>query len=246
MTGFLSFDFFTMRKKFSTYVCMFLPSVFAFLVTFVIFLIAEVGMTYYSVIDSVIKFSQVTVSVYYAMLMHSDWKKGYIKNIAGTTKHKYLYILSKCISLIAFNLLTMLFLACFAWVFCTVFCRQVVFEPFGDFLRYYITLFVLWCGAMAVILFASTLFRNIGSTISFALLYSLNVLPSLFYLALSLIFDKLDIDFNFDYVSVSRQISRISLNTNTADTWTAIGIGAVYLIVFTALSCLVFQKRDTA
>ena len=247
MLGLLRFDFFAMRKKMATFVCLLLPAICALLVILVTSYAEgrHAGLSFVDVFISNMEMIRLNFAIYFVLLLHHDRKKGYIKNVSGTLKRKYFYILSKAIVLSIFVLISFLLLALTAWLGCLLaFGSCGAFEA-STFWVYFGVNYILMIGSMCLLMFVTLLLRNIAGSITFAVLYIVGLLPELIYGLLELLLAKMDMEFNFFNISVYRQMRALTIGISGQEAWKAVTIAGVYILLFGLLSCVLFHKRDT-
>ena len=247
MTGLLNFDFFAMRKKVSSYVCLLLPGGFLLLQLFLLRVLGGMDGLRMNAADAFLSVKEIALldlAVYFVLLLGNDQKKGYIKNIAGSLPNRASYVLSKTVILTCFLILTLAFLTVCSFVGCMCFAKDSSDWSTAAFFRYLLAMTVLVAGMMCLISFVYFLTKSTAGSLVFAVMLSLGMLSSIFYALLELLMKKMDLNPDFMYVSDSLQLQNLSLDMSTKDTWVAIGVGAAYIVVFTTLSCIVFRKKD--
>ena len=246
MTGIISYDLFTMRKKISAYVCLLLPS--AFICLFAL-LASKEGTR--AMIYEMYSFGTVPLllcdTVFFALFSGNDLKKGSIKNVAGSLPERMTYVLSKALTLTLYALASagLLLLTCVILSGGKLNAEGGLFST-GDFVRCAALHALGLIAFMFTVLFVCVLTGSTSGTVVFAVIYSTNLLAGMLYSLLELLMVKLNIEFDFSKISLSQQFQMMTPLADSKQSWNMLIVCAVYILLFGTLSCIVFRRKDIA
>lgn len=251
MLGNISLDMFVMRKKKSAYV----TALLMFAAAVVFSLIEKIMMangsegadgTFSSVFTSNLSFCYVVFAVFFVMFAGADLKNGYIKNIAGSVSSRIGYVLSKEAALAVYILLALVLNVLGAFIGSTLFLNGSAGLDVTDFMICLAELYVLLLGFMSLIVFFVFLLRNSTGPMIIAVLLGTNLFGNTFYRLIAMLLAKADIEFNFNYISVTGQLASVKPGAGSSDILITFAVGAAYILIFNLLTHIVMEKKDIA
>lgn len=245
MLGNIKLDLYVMMHKASTYIILILMPLLTILIPLVDLVIGDSSEGgYLSMFYENSTFMHLYFGIYFVMYLGTDLKRGYIKNIAGLTKSKWHYILSKEIALTVFIVVSYLWTIAVSMLF-----SLLETHPFADFemnvfLRFLGLDVLLSIAFMCLMTLVVFLFRNTAGSMVSAIMLSTGLFGGLFYGMLSMILAQAKLHPKFEYISLTLQYSSIDMGTRGKDAWIALAVGVAYIIICNAANALNMEKRD--
>lgn len=190
------------------------------------------------------KFVALFFLIFTVLYSAADIGSGYIKNIGGQVRDRSSLILSRAAALLVYTVLSMALYIIFQAV-----CQRICFGYLilGDGLQFwkYVGVQTLLHYALVLIGMAMAVilkYNVISMTLSICL--TMNVLV-IFYSAVDKIIHRLGAEaFQLIEHTVTGKIALLSMNGGTREYLLAIATAAVFGAAATALTCIVFRKRD--
>lgn len=190
------------------------------------------------------KFVALFFLIFTVLYSAADIGSGYIKNIGGQVRDRSSLILSRAAALLVYTVLSMALYIIFQAV-----CQRICFGYLilGDGLQFwkYVGVQTLLHYALVLIGMAMAVilkYNVISMTLSICL--TMNVLV-IFYSAVDKIIRRLGAEaFQLIEHTVTGKIALFSMNGGTREYLLAIATAAVFGAAATALTCIVFRKRD--
>ncbi len=176
----------------------------------------------------------------------SGW--GFVKSYIGQVKHRSYRILSKFVCLCIYSVGFLAASTVLQIVFCGVFLGRVDIGDTGDYMALLGRIFVMYLALMCVILFVSALAKGLVMPVITAVLLSMQF-PQIITELIDLLLEYVEIDFSVTKYELIHYIPYLRLGS------TQIGMGntevsfvmmlaVCYIVIFTAASCFVYEKRD--
>lgn len=183
------------------------------------------------------------VSIATALFVNGEEKFGFIKNIAGQTKHKSMIYLAKMIVLFCYNVLLFVCYGLVQYVSLSIFFRGEDM-PFGmEYLKEELLLLgvcmVLYAGFLSGISFLTTVFRSatVGVTIGV-----MNALGTGLLIAEGL--EKV-FDIELAKYFILQNAGKMILGVSPEKIRFAVAMGIFWLVVYNVLGTFCFTRRDT-
>ncbi len=252
MNGIIGLDLFVMRKKISTYItaAMMLLSTagFCFLEKLMISSGQETegARNFNAALVSGITSAILIFGVFFVLFLGSDLKDGYIKNIAGSTKSRIGYIISKEIALAVYIVAGLAIVSLGAFLGSVLFLDGTQGFEALQFCKYLGVVFLLMLGFAVLMTFVVFLLRSTTGSMVIAVIVGSNLFANTAYRLIGMLLSKLDIEFNFAYISVTTQITSLRTDSSDKDMLIACAVAAGYIVIFNILTKAVMDKKDIA
>lgn len=251
MKNMLRENLFLLRHRASTYILSAILLLFALLSGYVESLstatdFSDSGCGFTRLFSTCGSLSMLLCAIGNVLLLGEDFKNGFIKNIAGIVRSRMHYLVPKAITLVILDLTILFGAAVGSMLGSILFLNGIQSFDAAQFFGYLGALTLLLAGFAMLLMFFVFLTRSSAASMAIAVFLGSGMFYSIFYSLLEIILDKLDITFNFAYVSVTMQIGFLSPSATGKELLTACAIAAGYILVFGFLSKLVLSKKDIA
>lgn len=184
------------------------------------------------------------IVIFTVLFSTADLTSGYIKNIAGQVKDRWKMILSKTLSVFLYIVMT-LGLSILWQALCHLFILGYV--KFGDGQQFftYFAVQVFLHFALALICMAVAVFlRNNVISMIFSVCLCLNFLAIIYSLIDKFVHKWGKEDFSIINYTVTGKISLLPWDLTRKDGVGALLVSAVFILVMTVFTSIVFEKRD--
>lgn len=190
------------------------------------------------------KFIALFIVIFAVMFSTADITSGYIKNIGGQVRSRGQLILSKALLLFLYTVLTLVLFILVQALSNQIFLGYVEWGDAARFLQYVGTETLLHY-AMALICMAIAIIarNNVFSMIASVLL-CMNFMVILYSFVDKAIAKTGVKDFNLLNYTVTGKMSMLSMDITRKDIIGGVCVAAVFVIITTLLSSLIFEKRD--
>ncbi len=196
--------------------------------------------TIYGIASNIPTLLSLFVGIFMCLFINSEYKNGYIKNIAGIVTDKIHIILSKIVVSAVFTVISIIIYMVTSVIFSLMFFDTVDFDKTGDTLAYLgvMTLLCVALGMIAVMIV--TAFRNGALAYIMTLLISTQFISTLLNGLWTILQYKEIVSEDFD-------ISLIFLTNyfgTSADDLKGLIVAVVYIAVATGISIFAVKKKD--
>ena len=179
------------------------------------------------------------------LFFRGDEKNGFLKNIAGQTKHRYNIFFSK---LVVTGIYTFVCMACYMLVEFTAFkCSWITDTDinFGvkyipEALEFFALEYLLYMAFISGLLLVTELTKSTSAGITIGLLETMGF-GKLFVTITQKVFNT---DFDISKYYISTNILKVNMDAQADVLKFALGIGIVYFILYNVLNVLWFSKKD--
>ncbi len=179
------------------------------------------------------------------LFFRSDEKNGFIKNIAGQTKHKYNILLSK---LAVTGFYTFVCMFCYMVIGYIAFATGVILDgsiSFGieylpEAIKVFALQYLLYMAFISGLLLVTEFTKSTSAGITIGLLETMGF-GKLFVTITQKVFNT---DFDISKYYISTNILKVNMDAQADVLKFALGIGIVYFILYNVLNVLWFSKKD--
>lgn len=181
------------------------------------------------------------ITIATVLYINGEEKSGFVKNIAGQTKHKCNIFISKLIVMIGYLLVSMVLYAAAEYAALMIFYNgdmEFCGDILGEALKYIGIEFILYIAFISGLAMLTTIFKNTTIGITVGILASCgfaNILTGLI--------NKL-IDVDISKYLVVNNINSVSFGAENKTLILAIIVGIVFNIVYNVAGTMWFTKRD--
>ena len=179
------------------------------------------------------------------LFFRADEKNGFIKNIAGQTKHKYNILLSK---LAVTGVYTFVCMFCYMVIGYIAFATGVILDgsiSFGieylpEAIKVFALQYLLYMAFISGLLLVTEFTKSTSAGITIGLLETMGF-GKLFVTITQKVFNT---DFDISKYYISTNILKVNMDAQADVLKFALGIGIVYFILYNVLNVLWFSKKD--
>lgn len=190
------------------------------------------------------KFIALFMVIFAVLFSTSDLSSGYVKNIGGQMKNRGTLILSKAVALFFYTVLTMAFYLVLQTVAQVLCFHELHLGPVKDFAAYTATQTLLHYALLLICMAVSVIIRNNVFSMTFGILFCMNVLVIL-YSAVDKVAAKLGIeDFSFIQYTVTGRMALLEMAPSGEAFVKALVVAVLFGAAATILSSQIFRKRD--
>ncbi len=184
------------------------------------------------------------IVIFTILFATADMNSGYIKNIGGQVRNRGQLVLSKAVSVFIYTVITIVLFSLIQAAANGVVLGYIEWGNMGEFLLYIGTqIFLHFALAMICMAIAIILRNNVVSMIV-SICLCMNLLIML-YGAIDKLLYKIGIEnFHVSNYTITGKITMLSNELTTRDGINAVCLSIVFIIIMTALSGIVFEKRD--
>lgn len=184
------------------------------------------------------------VVIFAVLFSAADSSSGYIKNIGGQVKHRGGMILSKTLALLVYTALTMSLCVLMQMVFNQIVLGYVKLGDIKQFTAYFVIQVILHFALASICMAVAILLRNNVCSMIIAICLCMNVLI-IVYGVIDKIVHKMGYeDFAVIRYTVTGKISLLPMDVTQKAGFGAIAVSAVFILVMTFFSSILFEKRD--
>lgn len=189
--------------------------------------------------------SFVLAAIFCVLLISSEQKTGFIKNIAGQVSNRSMLVISKLISCLVFCILLfgLTYLSCAS--LSQVFLGEMIISNLAGYLPLFGIQFLLCFAFGAFMICVITILKSSAAGITAGLLAPLGI-SSLLTGFIDMMLHKIGVSESFSTVNyiLTGNLSQMSISSGANVFVRAIVVSLVFLIIFTAAGMLVTEKRD--
>ncbi len=179
------------------------------------------------------------------LFFRADEKNGFIKNIAGQTKHKYNILLSK---LAVTGVYTFVCMFCYMVIGYIAFATGIILDgsiSFGieylpEAIKVFALQYLLYMAFISGLLLVTEFTKSTSAGITIGLLETMGF-GKLFVTITQKVFNT---DFDISKYYISTNILKVNMDAQADVLKFALGIGIVYFILYNVLNVLWFSKKD--
>lgn len=189
--------------------------------------------------------SFILTAIFCVLLIGSEQKTGFLKNIAGQVSSRSMLVISKLISCLVFCILFfgLTYLGCM--VLSQVFMGEMIFDNLARYLPLFGIQFLLCFAFGAFMICVITILKSSAAGITAGLLAPLGI-SSLLTGFIDMMLHKIGVSESFSTVNyiLTGNLSQMSISSGANVFVRAIVVSLVFLIIFTAAGMMVTEKRD--
>lgn len=226
--------------------------VFAFLIFLITYLLNSVDdvasdstMTFIDTLNLSQIFIGLFVAVFTVTFVTSDATSGYIKNIGGQFACRSNIVIARAIALIACTFVYTVEYFIIQIIADKIIIGSFAFGETSDIIFAFLFTWLLHFALSTVCMMISIVIKKSGVAMAVSIILGLRMTESLLYGSINIMVNdgdstKFDIH---DYMLIGN-ISNLVQNIKDSCFTQIIIVGAIYAVVATLISCLVFEKRD--
>lgn len=190
------------------------------------------------------KFTGLILVIFAVMFSTADLNSGFIKNIGGQVQRRGNLIWSRAVALLVFTVLTMALFVVGQAISNRIFFGYLEWGNGKEFLQYFGIQAVLNFALVIICMTIAILLRNNAVSMVIAICLTMNVMMVL-YSAADKFLSRLGLeDFHLIEYTVTGKITLLPMAPGAKECIGALCIGAAFGIGLTAVSSLIFEKRD--
>ena len=231
----------------SFWICGIIPALSAFMVI----LTAEENAVMY--IEEIVGFSgspflTLLTSIFIAFFIGSEYKRGYIKNIAGNLPDRAMLFVSKMVIILIVNLIYFAVLFIFSLAVDSIF-FEVIFDGSTVntcIIQGLLLLFLNYAVCLVVAMISVGSQGNSGACVTMAVLISAGIMSQVAQMFVS-IFQNMELiswDFNISEYFSTTYINYFCTEYMEENVGTALIVGSIYIVLSTVLTILHIKKKD--
>lgn len=190
------------------------------------------------------KFIALFIVIFAVMFSTADITSGYIKNIGGQVRSRGQLILSKALLLFLYTVLTLVLFILVQALSNQIFLGYVEWGDGAKFLQYVGTETFLHYAMTLICMAIAIIARNNVFSMIASVLLCMNFMVILYSFVDKAIAKTGIKDFHLLNYTVTGKMSMLSMDITRKDIIGGICVAAVFVIVTTVLSSLIFEKRD--
>ncbi len=189
-------------------------------------------------------------TIFISLFIHSEFKNGFIKNIAGHVKPRGKLILSKLLILVGYIIILPLTYYLFSILTLTLSGSKIIFDFSADIFMAIAVEMLLYFAFGSIIIMLSIISNSNALSIAVGIMMSTQVF-SIIFVVIDYLIRKINPDSTFtssDYSLISNigNVATINYSANTDENYIvrAVCVGIVFAAVAITLSVFSLQKKD--
>lgn len=190
------------------------------------------------------KFLGLFLVIFAVIFSTADINSGYVKNIAGQVKNRSNLIVSRAIVLMIFVLITLGGTIILQMISNLLIWGNLAWGTVKDFCMYMGTQTLLHCGLALIVMAIAVVLKNNVASMVIAVCMCMNVTVVL-YSGIDKLIEKIGVeDFHLLNYTVTGKITMLPMEMTGQDCLEGIVIAIIFIFISTAITGLVFKKRD--
>ena len=190
------------------------------------------------------KFAALFFLIFAVLYSAADIGSGYIKNIGGQVRERSSLILSRAAALLVYTVLSMALYLIFQAVCQRICFGYLIWGEAAQFWKYVGMQTVLHYALVLITMALAVILKYNVISMTLAICLTMNVLV-IFYSAIDKVIHSLGAeDFHIIEHTVTGKIALLSMNGGSKEYLLALATAAVFGAAATALTCIVFRRRD--